>query len=257
MSDTTIRRPVRWLSASATDVGMVRQINEDAVFSKISINLWAVADGMGGHEAGEIASNMIVKVLDEIEMMDHLNSYVVEIENIIHDVNDQLLEYSEIILEGRIVGSTVAILLIKGRVGVCMWAGDSRLYRYRNESLSQISMDHSHVAELIQRGSISAEEAENHPDANVITRAVGTCENLYVDIDVFDVGVGDTFLLCTDGLYNALNEAEIAKCLQNENLDLTVDNLVETALHNNAADNVSVVVVKGVRSDVNHIANNQ
>jgi len=251
MTDTTIRRPVKWLSASITNVGMVRKINEDAIFSKPDINLWAVADGMGGHEAGDIASNMIVKALDEIERSEHLNNFVEAIESNVQNINDQLLEYSEIILEGRIVGSTVAILLIKGRVGVCMWAGDSRLYRYRNESLNQISTDHSHVAELIKQGSITIEEAENHPDSNVITRAVGTCENLYVDIDVFDVGVGDTFLLCTDGLYNAVTEGEIAECLQKESLESTAENLVETALNNNAADNVSVVVVKGVRSNVN------
>ncbi len=250
MTDTTIRRPVQWLSASTTNVGVVRKINEDAIFSKPDINLWAVADGMGGHEAGNVASDMIVNMLDEIETKNHLNSFVSNIEDKILDVNDRLLEYSEIMLEGRIIGSTVAILLIKGRIGVCLWAGDSRLYRYRNGKIEQITVDHSHVAELLKHGSISIEEAENHPDANVITRAVGTCERLYVDIDIFDVNIGDTFMLCTDGLYNAVNEEGIISCLQEDNVEMAANNLIETSLHNGASDNVSVVLVKGVRSSI-------
>jgi len=248
MTDTTIRRPVRWLSAATTNVGVVRKINEDAVLSKPDINLWAVADGMGGHEAGNVASNMIVNMLADIEIKINLDVFVSTIEDKILDVNKRLLEYSEIMLEGRIIGSTVAILLIKGRVGVCLWAGDSRLYRYRNGDIEQITVDHSHVAELLKHGSISVEEAENHPDANVITRAVGTCENLYVDIDVFDVNVGDTFMLCTDGLYNAVNEEGIINCLQEDAVETAANNLIETSLHNGASDNVSVVLVKGVRS---------
>ena len=251
MTDITIRRPVQWLSASETNVGVVRKINEDAVFSKPDINLWAVADGMGGHEAGNIASNMIVNMLDDIETKTNLDVFVSTIEDKILDVNKRLLEYSEIMLEGRIIGSTVAILLIKGRIGVCMWAGDSRLYRYRNNSIKQLTVDHSHVAELVKHGTISAEEADSHPDANVITRAVGTCENLYVDIDVFDVSVGDTFMLCTDGLYNAVNEESIIDCLHEDNIETATNNLIETSLNNGAADNVSVVLVKGVRSTTN------
>ena len=252
MTDTTIRRPVQWLSASATNVGMVRKINEDAVFSKPEINLWAVADGMGGHEAGNVASNMIVNILDDIEAKVNLDVFVSTIENKILDVNKRLLEYSEIMLDGRIVGSTVAILLIKGRVGVCLWAGDSRLYRHRNGGIKQMTVDHSHVAELLKQGAISIEEAENHPDANIITRAVGTCENLYVDIDVFDVNMGDTFLLCTDGLYNAVNEESIINCLQqDDDIETATNTLIETSLNNGASDNVSVVLVKGVRSTAN------
>jgi len=248
MTDITLRRPVQWLSASETNVGVVRKINEDAVFSKPDINLWAVADGMGGHEAGNVASNMIVNMLEDIESKANLDVFVSTIEDKILDVNKRLLEYSEIMLEGRIIGSTVAIFLIKGRVGVCMWAGDSRLYRYRNGRIEQMTVDHSHVAELLKQGAISAEEAENHPDANVITRAVGTCEHLYVDIDVFDVNVGDTFMLCTDGLYNAVDEENIMNCLQKDDIEIATNNLIEASLNNGASDNVSVVLVKGVRS---------
>ncbi|MBL1276985.1 MAG: serine/threonine-protein phosphatase [Ectothiorhodospiraceae bacterium] len=252
MTDTTIRRPVQWYSAAQTDVGMVRKVNEDAIFSKPEINLWAVADGMGGHEAGNVASSMIVDALDQIDARMHLDSFTRVIEDTLHDVNARLLEYSEIMLDGRIVGSTVAILLIRGQVGVCMWAGDSRLYRCRDNTLVQLSDDHSHVTELVKQGSISPEEAHNHPDANVITRAVGTSEHLFVDIDVFDVKAGDTYMLCTDGLYNAVDDENIAHCLHEEVVDTAVSRLINVSLDNNAADNVSVVVVRGSRNNDDH-----
>lgn len=251
MTDITIRRPVQWLSSSDTNVGVVRKINEDAIFSRPDIKLWAVADGMGGHEAGNIASGMIVRTLGEIDIKNNLNNFVAILEDTILDVNKRLLEYSEIMLGGKTVGSTVAILLIKGNVGICMWAGDSRLYRYRNNNLEQITIDHSYVTELLKKGSISTEEAENHPDSNVITRAVGTCESLYIDIDVFDVGMGDTFMLCTDGLYNAVANESIVDCLQEDNVETAVNSLIQTALNNNASDNVSVVLVKGMHGNEN------
>jgi len=114
MTDTTIRRPVQWLSASETNVGVVRKINEDAVFSKPDIHLWAVADGMGGHEAGNVASNMIVNMLDDIELKINLEVFVSTIEDKILDVNKRLLEYSEIMLEGRIIGRPCWYLSVGG-----------------------------------------------------------------------------------------------------------------------------------------------
>ena len=131
-------------------------------------------------------------------------------------------------------------------VGACLWVGDSRLYRYRNNELIQLSRDHSHVEELLQKGSISREEAENHPDANVITRAVGAAEELYVDINVFGAQVGDIYMLCSDGLYNAVDSENIIYCLKNFSADEGVKSLISKALENGAPDNVSVIVVKGV-----------
>ena len=131
-----------------------------------------------------------------------------------------------------------------------MWAGDSRLYRFRHDKLSQISIDHSHVAELVSEGLISEEEAKTHPEANVITRAVGTSERLDIDVDVFDVSVGDLFLLCSDGLYNAVADDEIIQCLRETSLELSVNKLIKTALNNLASDNVSVILVKGIHQNV-------
>jgi len=246
MNDITIRRPLSWISEGATDVGTVRPLNEDSFLTQPDIGLWTVADGMGGHDGGSVASQMIVDKLAALTKNTHLNSFVNEIENIILQVNSELLTYASSSLNGRIIGSTFVSLLIKGNVGVCLWAGDSRLYRFRHERLNQLTEDHSHVAELVKEGLISAAEAENHPEANVITRAVGTAQRLDIDMDIFDVAAGDKFLLCSDGLYNSVDKAEIVKKLSGDSLKVSVNNLIQTALTNQASDNVTAVLVKGV-----------
>ena len=254
MTDITVRRPVQWVCASASDVGTVRTVNEDAVLERPEIGLWAVADGMGGHDAGNVASRMIVESLGELQKPETLNDSVTAIENCIHSANQRLLEYSEIMLDGRIVGSTFVGMLIQGQVGVCLWMGDSRLYRYRGQELLQLSRDHSQVSELLQAGAITEEEAINHPESNVITRAVGTSDDPYIDLDVFDVQIGDAFLLCSDGLYNAVDKMTIAQHLNSEDPDTMVTALIDSALANGASDNVSVIVIKGVRHPQRQIA---
>lgn len=247
MTDITVRRPVQWVCASASDVGTVRTVNEDAVLERPEIGLWAVADGMGGHDAGNVASRMIVESLGDVQKPETLNDFVTTVENCILGANQRLLEYSEIMLDGRIVGSTFIGLMIHGQVGVCLWMGDSRLYRYRGQELVQLSRDHSQVSELLQAGAITEEEAINHPESNVITRAVGTSEDPYIDLDVFDVQIGDAFLLCSDGLYNAVDKITIARHLDIEDPRAMVTGLIDSALANGASDNVSVVAIKGVR----------
>ena len=249
MSDTTVRRPIKWNTSFDTNVGMVRTVNEDSVMVNPDAGLWAVADGMGGYEAGDIASKMIVSSLEEIEKGEYLSDVVDKIEDKILDANHRILEYSEIMHDGRMLGSTIVSLLIKGQVGVCMWAGDSRLYLLRNNQLQQLSRDHSHVQELLDQGTITEEDAINHPDGNVITRAVGTSKELYVDITAFNVQIGDTFLLCSDGLYNAVDESEISYHMQSHDIDNAIKQMIVKSLENGAPDNVSIIMVKSV-SDV-------
>lgn len=249
MSDTTVRRPINWSCAAESNVGVVRSVNEDSIMSNSDIGLWAVADGMGGYEAGDVASNMIVTSLMDIEKHEYLHSFIDAVEDKLLDANNRILEYSEIMHDGRILGSTIISLLIQGHVGVCMWAGDSRLYRLRHEELQQISRDHSHVQELLDQGVITLAEAEYHPESNVITRAVGTSEDLYVDISLFNIQLGDRFLLCSDGLYNAVHEDEILQTLINNDIDEAVKTLIERAIENGAPDNVSVILVKSTSAN--------
>ncbi len=245
MTDITIRRPVIWNSALDTNVGKVREVNEDSVLGLPAAQFWAVADGMGGYEAGNVASQMVVSSLEDLSRHESLNDIVIDIENRLMDVNHRILEYSDIMLEGRTLGSTVVSLLIQGRVGVCLWAGDSRLYRFRNRQLHQLSQDHSQIQEQIQQGYLTPDEAINHPESNVITRAVGAQDELYLDINVFSTQLGDIFLLCSDGLYNMLSEQEITDTLLTPTLQGAVDSLIEQALEKGADDNVSVILVKG------------
>ncbi len=245
MSDATVRRPIRWNSAQDTNVGMVREINEDSIISLPELQLWAVADGMGGYEAGNVASNMIVKSLDEITDKASLNDFVDTVEDSLIDVNQRILEYADIMLDGRTLGSTVVTLAIKGHVGICLWAGDSRLYRFRNNKFIQLSRDHSQVEELVEQGFLSPEDAESHPDSNIITRAIGASRDVCIDINVFSVQLGDIFLLCSDGLYNMLPKEEISQVLSSMPLEEAVDTLIQKSLDNGANDNVSVILVKG------------
>jgi serine/threonine protein phosphatase PrpC len=248
MIDITIQRPILWNSALDTNVGKVREVNEDSVLALPESKFWAVADGMGGYEAGNVASDMVVSCLEDLPTFETLNEVVTTIEDRLIDVNDRILEYSDIMLEGRMLGSTIVSLLIQGRVGVCIWAGDSRLYRFRNRQLQQLSRDHSQVQEQIQQGYLTPDEAENHPDANVITRAVGAQPDLYLDINVFSTQLGDIFLLCSDGLYNMVSTQEITDTLLEFPLQEAVDSLIQQALDKGADDNVSVILVKGEQS---------
>ena len=245
MNDTTVRQPLCWSSAQDTNVGMVRKINEDSILSLPDAQLWAVADGMGGYEAGNVASDMIVKTLGSITVKSLLNEMVDSVEDRLIDVNHRILEYADIMLDGRTLGSTVVTLIIKGHVGVCLWAGDSRLYRYRYDQFEQLSRDHSQVEELVLQGVLSPEEAKNRPDSNIITRAIGANRDICIDINVFSVRSGDTFLLCSDGLYNMVSKDEIASTIANLPINKAVDTLIQKALDNGASDNVSVILVKG------------
>ncbi len=245
MKDITVRRPVIWKSVHDTNVGMVREINEDSVLSAPQLQFWAVADGMGGYEAGNIASNMIVATLQDYNSEGTLNQVVNHIEDCLIDVNHRILEYADIMLDGRMLGSTIVSLAIKGRVGICLWVGDSRLYRLRNRQLLQLSRDHSQIEEQMQQGYITPEQAENHPDSNVITRAIGVHNELYIDINVFSTQLGDIFLLCSDGLYNMVRKDELANTLASLPIEQAKQSLLQLALDRGANDNVSVILVKG------------
>lgn len=245
MNERTFRRPIHWSCGDRTDVGRVREINEDALLVKPDIGLWAVADGMGGHEVGDVASRMIVEALALVEPAAALSDFVDVVEQALVDVNRQIIDYADVMFDSATMGSTLVALVIRGRVGVCLWAGDSRLYRMRNHQLTQLTRDHSHVQDLLEAGEISEEEAVNHPHGNVITRAVGVEEDGLIDINVFNTQIGDTFVLCSDGLYNTVDDEQIMQTLSENDAEQAAQQLVQASLANGAPDNVTVIVVKG------------
>jgi serine/threonine protein phosphatase PrpC len=245
MKDTTFRRPIAWKSCALTDVGTVRAANEDAVLMRPDMCLWAVADGMGGHEVGDVASRKIIEALMEVEDKTLLSDFIDHVEDTLLEANQDILDFSKHFLGQVTMGSTVVVLLIRGKIGVCLWAGDSRLYRFRNHQLEQLSRDHSQVEEMLQAGELTPEQAKDYPHSNVITRALGAEENVFIEATVFDTQIGDTFLLCSDGLYNALDDDAIVSALKIRDVEESAELLIQEALHNSARDNVSVVVIQG------------
>jgi protein phosphatase len=234
---------ITWTSASATDVGAKRKINEDSLLTRPEAGLWVVADGMGGHAAGDVASNAVVHPLQQLERNGALADFVEAVEDAFLSVNRQLRDYARNELGGRTVGSTVVALILSEHTGVCLWAGDSRLYRLRGNQLIRLSRDHSAVQEMVEAGAITQSEADRHPKSNVITRAVGGGDVLHVDSAVFAPVAGDTYLLCSDGLYNEVAEDTIRRKLALAP-DEAATVLVDEALHNGGRDNISLVIVR-------------
>lgn len=233
-----------WESATKTHAGKVRAVNEDANLALPGRGLWVVADGMGGHDAGDVASNMIVDQLREVASHNDPADFLDEVEDRLLDVNLNLYETATNSPIPRTIGSTVVALLVMGRHTVIMWAGDSRAYRLREGELEQLTVDHSQVEMMVQTGEIRRDQAEHHPLANVITRAVGGTEDLFLDVELRQIRDGDRYLLCSDGLYKDLSPETIARCLAVGDCDSACDALMKEALSGEANDNITVAVVE-------------
>jgi len=245
MSDITLRRRINWSSASETDIGCVREINEDALLCREDLGLWAIADGMGGYAAGDIASSIVIESLLELGSESEISTFIDNVEDKLIDANNVIQTYSKQYCNSNIIGSTAVCLIIRGLLGACLWVGDSRLYRLRNNRLKQLTVDHSKVEELVGQGVIDRNEANNHPESHVITRAIGVNEELFVSINVFTTQIGDTFMLCSDGLHNTSTDQNISECLANNNIQESASELINIAIKNNADDNVSCVIIRG------------
>lgn len=229
---------------SMTHCGTVRTLNEDTLVCRRDIGLWAVADGAGGHHAGEVASGMIAAALDAIPAALAADEALAQVRLRLAAVHDALRNRaSRDGGVGVVIASTVVVLLIRDGHFACLWAGDSRAYLLRRGSLQAVTRDHSLVQELVDAGSLTDQEAERHPQANVITRAVGAGD-VVPDLDktIGPLEPGDRFLLCSDGLCKTLDLATLAR--------LTADpsdpaaQLVGTALEAGVRDNVTAVVVE-------------
>ena len=230
-------------SASHSHVGMVRQINEDACLDAQHAGLWAVADGMGGHAAGDFVSSLIVDSLRGITPRESLAAYVHALRIGLAEVNQAVRE--EAVRRGvGMMGSTLVLLAARGSQATCLWAGDSRLYRLRDGQLSILSHDHSYVQELVDKGALGEEEARSHPMGNMVTRAVGAQDYLELAEIHLDVRPGDCFLLCSDGLNRTVEDRELQDVLGHEEPYDMVRSLVHLGLTRGAPDNITAVVVK-------------
>lgn len=242
MNDTA--RQFEWRSAAITDRGCVRRLNEDAVLERPEVGLWAVADGMGGHEAGDVASAMIVESLRTLSWRPRLLELVAEVESRLGEVNRRLMRFARESATPRVVGSTVAVLAAVRGQAMCLWAGDSRVYRLRDTVLQRMTRDHSEFEELRDQGLVAAEDEPLHASGNVITRAVGGDDFLELDSVRLELRDGDRFILCSDGLYKELSEPEIAAEAMRGDCRVSCRALVDLALARGSRDNVTVVVAQ-------------
>ncbi|MEK1842672.1 MAG: protein phosphatase 2C domain-containing protein [Pseudomonas sp.] len=230
-------------SASKSHVGMVRQVNEDACLDRPENGLWVVADGMGGHAAGDYVSSLIVDSLRNVAVGRSLDEYVAALKTDLLRVNAAVRE--ETANRGvTMMGSTVVALVARDLRGVCLWAGDSRLYRLRDGLLEGISRDHSYVQDLQDSGLLSEAEARVHPRANIVTRAIGVGAQLELAMVELLLMPGDSYLLCSDGLTKTVEDHEISEVLSHDEPGEIASSLVSLGLMRGAPDNITVIVVK-------------
>ncbi|HEV7138790.1 MAG TPA: protein phosphatase 2C domain-containing protein [Steroidobacteraceae bacterium] len=232
-----------WRSASVTSQGNVRTHNEDAVLELPAAGLWAVADGMGGHAAGDVASRMIVEALCGVTRRERPSELLDDVEDRLCAVNSQLYRTAAA-GKGGMCGSTVAVLLAFGGYCLSVWAGDSRIYRSRAGLLSCITRDHTEVQALLDEGVLDAAAAGQHGSQNVITRAVGGAQDLYLDLELRELQHRDRYLLCSDGLYKELADERLAAHLAANDPEGACRALLKEALGGVCSDNVSVAVVQ-------------
>lgn len=225
---------------AASDVGKIRRINEDSLGYKK--NLFVIADGMGGHNAGEIASALAV---EEILRRDTAGSdFVAALPDILNQANQVILTYAGQHPKCQGMGTTVAVLKVEENCAWVAHVGDSRVYMWRDGKLSRITRDHSMVEELVSKGTITREEAGHHPHRNVLTKALGVPGEVEAEISGITTATGDRILMCTDGLTSMLTDDEIAGFIaQKTSPQKIADLLVQEANKKGGYDNISVIVV--------------
>lgn len=241
----------RYQSAAGTHVGAVRSHNEDGFVNRPDLGLWAVADGAGGHQAGEVASGKIVELLEGIALNLAAPQMLAEVRLRLHAAHQALREEAARRGPGALVASTVVVLLARDAHFACLWAGDSRAYLMRHGKLAQLTRDHSLLQELLDSGRITEEQAVGHPQGNIITRAVGAdAQSLDLDKVTGQLLSGDRFLLCSDGLCKTLAEAQIAAALAENAEEPAPEQLIRAALERQVGDNVTAVEIEVVGSEV-------
>ena len=228
---------------AATHVGCVRELNEDSFLVRPELGLFAVADGMGGHEAGEAASAALIESLARIEAQESAAALLQACEDRLIDANANIRG-----LAARrgidVMGTTVVALLIFDGHYACLWSGDSRAYLVRESRIHQVTRDHTEVEELVAEGILNDEEARRWPRRNVVTRAIGIFEKPETEMKCGELFSGDVFVLCSDGLTGHVEPDELRRRVVSGAPQTACDELIELALQRGGHDNVTVIVVR-------------
>jgi protein phosphatase len=229
-------------TGSATHAGKIRDVNEDNYLVGPDCGIWMVADGMGGHKNGKLASSLVVEAARTLGRAASAPDLLARFNDRIFRANAELLKLSGG-HEDSVIGSTIAALLVFGNHFACVWSGDSRVYRVRAGKISQISRDHTEVQELVDRGIIKPSEAKTWPRRNVITRAVGVFEEPDLEAVQGELQSGDIFVLCSDGLTGHVEDREILQQVMSAPPQRACEALIKLTLERGARDNVTVIVV--------------
>lgn len=235
-----------------SDIGNVRKINEDFVdfYENDSFRIYVVADGMGGHNAGEVASKLAVETtISYMKSLEDIGEIESALKASIKVANEKIFKLAKSSESLGGMGTTITVCLVKGTEMVVANVGDSSCYIMKYNGITKVTKDHSLVQQLIDEGSITEEEAAIHPNRNIITRALGT--NLSVEIDTFTIDLSDVkkVILCTDGLSNGVSISEMYDIILNDNNDNACTRLVELSKIKGGRDNISVIVFEGECKD--------
>jgi PPM family protein phosphatase len=253
--DTEIKIAFSVFAAGITDTGRVRSHNEDAISWDVPHGLALLADGMGGHNAGDVASRLCLETLNDVLLPvlgkplrlranKDMSKYATLVRRSVNRANTVIFENAAANPERKGMGTTLVMVLFHDDKVVVAHVGDSRVYRLRGRSLEQLTADHSLVRELLDKGVISAEEAENNPYSNVITKAVGVRSRVVAEVQEFTAQPGDVFMLCSDGLTDMIDDAAIEESLVTAagNWQRAAQRLVDIANNSGGRDNISVVI---------------
>ncbi|MGC1506308.1 MAG: protein phosphatase 2C domain-containing protein [Sulfitobacter sp.] len=225
-----------------THVGLKRKVNEDAVLALPELNIWLVSDGMGGHAAGDYASRLIADMAAGISLDLAPGDRLQALRDTLNEAHRIIR--AEAAAQGiDVIGATVVALLLAEGHFAAVWAGDSRLYRLRDDEIEMLTTDHSVVAALVEAGHMSWDEAEHHPQSNAITRAVGVGEELELEKIRGDILPGDRFLICSDGLTKYATFAMLRKALSAQPIEVICDHLIQIALAGGGGDNITTAVI--------------
>ncbi|WP_058836547.1 PP2C family protein-serine/threonine phosphatase [Luteimonas abyssi] len=227
-----------------THAGLRRELNEDTYYGDAELGLWLVADGMGGHEYGEVASALAREaVVREVRRG-------TELPRAIQIADEDIIRASRQRHDTLPMGTTIVAARIEGRRFQVAWVGDSRVYLWRDGRLVQLSQDHSYVQELISQGTISIDQARHHPHRNVVTQALGVTDPDALKVETLsgELSPGMQLLLCSDGLTEEVDDRGIARVLAHHECSAQecVDGLVAAALDNGGSDNITVVLIRSL-----------
>lgn len=233
--------PAGILSAFRTDVGKVRANNQDALIVSEKLRLYGVADGMGGHKGGEVASTSARD--DLLRELEGKTPSVAALSGAIEEVNRQIYHQQEHDDALTGMGTTLSVLWMSDNFVYIGHVGDSRVYLLRDGEFKQMTLDHSLVEHLVREGVLTEEEAQNHPMRNIITRAIGTDESVEVDVVVEERRKGDLWLACSDGLHGLVDDRQMRDALRQYAPEKAADVLLKAALDAGGRDNVTLVIV--------------